>query len=166
MHFFCPVLIEKFHRFPHLCASYNAVIYKQQFFAFNQIMHRNQLHFCNFIPHGLAGWHKASRPSWRILNKRSCKRNAAAVCIADGVRNAGIRHTAHIIDIGQFSVFDIRFRHDFPVSGTHHFDVDPFIARIRIAVICPQECTDFHFVCSFLQNLIAILCELEDFACL
>ena len=158
MNFLRTVFIEKLYRFPHLCASYNAVIYKQKLLSANQFRNRNQFHFCNTIPHGLICRHKASRPCRGVLDKRSSKRNSALIGIANGMGNAGIRNTANKIHVRKLSVFHIRLCHDLAVSCPHQLHVYALVAGSGISIVCPEERTDFHLIGSLRQNFVAILC--------
>ena len=166
MDFLRTVFIEKLNRFPHLCAPNNAVIYEKKFLAPNEFRNRNQLHFCNPIPHGLIGWHEASRPCGCILDKRSCKWNAASVGVTNGVRNTRIRNAADIIHVRKLSVFHIVLRHDLTVFGTHHFYIHALVAGGGIPVIRPEEGTDLHLLRSLIENFVAVLGQTGDLPCL
>ena len=129
-------------------------------------MYRDQLHFRNPIPHGLVCRHKASGPGGRIFDKRSCKGNAAPVCVTNGMGHTGIRDAANIVHLRQPAVFHIVFRHDLPVPGSHDFYIDSLIACSGIAIVRPQEGTDFFLFRTGTENLKPILGNPGDFPCL
>ena len=145
MYFLSTVLIKELYCFSHLSSSYYAVVNEQQFFTLNKLVDRNQLHFSYLISHCLVGRHKASGPCGSVLDKRTCERDTAPVCVAYCVRYARIRNTAYIVNIGQLAVLYIVLRHNLAVACTHRFNGHTLIYRIRIAVICPHERAYMHF---------------------
>lgn len=139
MHFLCTVGIQELNSFAKLRASYDTVVNKQELLSLDQFVNGDKLHLCNLVSHGLALRHKAARPGGGVLYKWACERNAASVCITDGMRNAGIRNAADEVYIGQRAALYIMLSHYLAVSGTHSFYCNALVDRVGIAVVGPQE---------------------------
>ena len=139
MHLGGTALIQKLGGFAHLRPAHNRVVDQQQALPFDQIMHRNQLHFGNQVSLALMSRHKGARPRRGVFDKRPGKRNTRLVGVSDRVGSAGIGHTGHnirmhIIPPGQKT----------PAVIAHFFHTDPLVGRGGIAIVHPQEGADFH----------------------
>ena len=91
-----------------------------------------------------------------------CKGNAASVGISDSMRNTRIGNAADIINIGKTSVLDICLCHYLAVAHSHSLNVYPLINGVGIAVICPEECADAHFICSWAESFAGGGSDLHD----
>ena len=157
MDFLCTVLIKKLNSFPHLSSSDDTVVNEQKLLALDKFVNRYKLHLCNSVSHRLACWHKASGPCRSVLDERSCKRYAAFVCISYSVRNARIRYSANEINVREPAVFHIVLRHYLAVACSHKLHVHALIASGRVAVISPKESADLFLVCTFAEDIVAVL---------
>ena len=141
MYLFRTALIQKLRGFTKLRAADNRVIDQKKTFIFNQFLYRKHLHLGNQIPLTLNRRHKGTRPGRRILNEWSGKWHTRLVCITHCVRRAGIRNTGNNIRL-----HIVPLRHLGSAVVAHLLHADPFVGAGRIAVIDPEESTDFHLL--------------------
>ena len=137
--------VQEFDRFTKLRAAHDGVVHKEEFLALDQLRHGDLLHARHFAAHLLILGHERARPGRGILDEGARKGLAALVCIAHGVRHAGIRHTGDEVNIGHAARFLVA-RHDRAVAIAHQLDVHAFVVGVRIAVIGPQEGADLHLL--------------------
>ena len=99
MYRLCAVVIEELDRFAKLRAPYNGVIHEEQFFALDELCHRDLLHLRDLVPLSLRGRHEAAGPRRRVFYERSGERQVCLVGVSDRMRCAAVRHSAYIIEL-------------------------------------------------------------------
>ena len=86
--------------------------------------------------------HKGARPGGRVLDERARIGDAGFICVADRVRDAGIRDAGD--RIGADVVALVALCEQAAAAVAHFFDADALVGGGRIAVIDPQEGADLH----------------------
>ena len=146
MHFLGAGLVQEIHSLPKLGAPDDGVVHQQQLLALDQLRHRDLLHFRNQVPDLLVGGHKGTGPGGSILDEGPGEGLVGEVGITDGVGQAGIRNTCHIVHIRQGPVLFLFPGHDLTVAVTHELHIYPFIVGVGITIVAPQEGADLHFL--------------------
>ena len=149
-------LIEEVHRFPELGAPDDGIVHKQQLFPLNQLGNGDLLHFGHLVADLLVGRGEGPGPGGGVLYKGAGKGFAAAVGEADGVGDAGIRHTRHIVHFGEPALGHLVASHDLAVAIAHDLHIDALVIGVGVAVIGPEKAADLHFLTRRRDGLIAV----------
>ena len=144
MHFRRAGLVQEFHRALQLRAADDGVVHEEELFALDELRHGDLLHLGDLIAHGLIGGQEGARPGRRVLDEGAGKGLAAAVGVADGVGNAGIRHARYIVDLRQAPALHLVARHDLAVAAAHDLHIDALVVGVGVAVVGPEEGADLH----------------------
>ena len=162
MHFFCTAFIKKIHRSLQLGATNDGIIHQQQLFALNQLRHRNLLLFRHLATDPLVTGRERTAPGGGVFHIGSGKGCVALIGIADGVGNAGIRNAGHIVHFRVGAIGHFVTGHDLTVAIAHDFHIHAFVIGVGIAIIGPQEATDFHLFTGRREGLVAVFGHLYD----
>ena len=146
MHFLSTGAIQEIYSFTQLSTTHDGVVNEKQFLIYNNFRNRNLLHFCNKVTHFLVGRSKGTRPSRSIFNERTSKRFTGFMSITNRMGYAGIRNTCNIVNIRNSAHQLFIPSHDFAILTTHYFNTNTFIVGVRITIVSPHKCADFHFI--------------------
>ena len=146
--------------FAKLSSANDRIINQKNLFTFNQLLNRNELHMCNLISDILICRHEGTRPGWCVLNKWTCKRNAAFVCITYGVGSSTVRNSGDSIRVNIVLVAACKIT---AAVVAHCFNVYALVAGSRVAVVNPEEGTDLHFLTRLLENFHLISIKENNF---
>ena len=86
------------------------------------------------------------------------------VGVANGVGNAGIRDTGHIVHIRKGALLFLLPSHDLTVADTHDLHIFALVVGVGVAVVGPQEGADLHLVPGGRKLLHAVGGDFHDFA--
>ena len=134
-------LVEKLCGLPQLCTADDGVVNEKKTLVADQGVYGNQLHAGDQISLVLACRHEGTRPGWRIFNERTGKWDAGFIGIADGMCDTGVRNACNQIRFGV-----IASGKHFSAGIAHGLHIDSLIGGGRIAVVNPEEGTDFHLL--------------------
>ena len=105
---------------------------------------------CNLISYILICRHKRAGPSWCVLNEWSCKRNAAFVSVTNSVCSSTVWNSGNSIRVNIVLIAAGKIA---AAVVAHSLNVYAFVAGSRVAVVNPEEGTDFHLFTRLLENL-------------
>ena len=159
VYFFCTAVIEELCGFSELCTANDGVVDEEQLFAVDELVDRDQLHFCDQIAFFLMSGREGAGPGRRILNERSGEFHVGFVGVADGMCDTGVGDACD--EVGLNDAF-VSFCEALAAVVAHFFDGDSFIRGGRIAVVNPKEGTDLHGVVRREERVDAVFVHDDD----
>ncbi len=146
MDFFGPVPVEEAHGPLELGPPDDGVVHEKELFVFDEAVDGDQLHPGYLLPLTLELGGEGPGPGGGVLDHGPGIGEAGFVGVAQGVADAGVGDANHGIQFGEEAPFLVLLGHEGAVPVPDGLDVDTVVDGGGIAVVGPEEGTDFFFL--------------------